>query len=172
MSGLGPSKAGAKRLRAWIMRDVDEVFFLKEHLEEFTITEDLYGEVFYLRKWCPFYTNSGPFAAEPKQYPLHIWVHVQGISQVYSNTIHPGEMRPILRNDRFRHNTVVGWSSRRQTVVALSTMVAEFYALCEITRDILWLREHLKYLGLESRVKQKKYHVSTDSRQLVNDRYP
>ena len=33
--------------------------------------------------------------------------------------------------------------------VALSTMVAEFYALCEITRDVLWLREHLKYLGLE-----------------------
>ena len=32
---------------------------------------------------------------------------------------------------------LVMWSSRRQTVVALSTMIAEFYSLCEITRDII-----------------------------------
>ena len=44
-------------------------------------------------------------------------------------------------------NTIL-WSSRRQSVVALSTMIAEFYALCDITRDIIWLRQHLQTLGL------------------------
>jgi hypothetical protein len=43
-------------------------------------------------------------------------------------------------------NTVL-WCSRRQTTVALSTMIAEFYALCEITRDILWLRQFIEVLG-------------------------
>jgi len=27
-------------------------------------------------------------------------------------------------------------------------MIAEFYALCDITRDIIWLRQHLQTLGL------------------------
>ena len=31
---------------------------------------------------------------------------------------------------------------------ALSTLVAEFYALCESVRDVLWLKEHLQYLGV------------------------
>jgi hypothetical protein len=44
---------------------------------------------------------------------------------------------------------IVMWTSRRQTVVALSTMIAEFYALCEITRDIIWLRQHVETLGLK-----------------------
>ena len=47
-------------------------------------------------------------------------------------------------------NTVL-WSSRRQTVVAISTMIAEFYALCEITRDIIWLRQYVQALGLDLR---------------------
>lgn len=41
------------------------------------------------------------------------------------------------------------WSSRRQSIVALSTMIAEFYALCDITRDIMWLRQHVETLGLK-----------------------
>ena len=43
----------------------------------------------------------------------------------------------------------VSWWSRRQPITALSTLVAEFYALCEAVRDVLWLREHLYYLGIK-----------------------
>ena len=46
------------------------------------------------------------------------------------------------------YGNTISWTSRRQTVTALSTMVAEFYALCEAARDVLWLREHLRYLGI------------------------
>ena len=46
-------------------------------------------------------------------------------------------------------NTIM-WSSKRQPSVALSTMLAEFYASCDITRDIMWLRQHLDTLGLKS----------------------
>jgi hypothetical protein len=45
-------------------------------------------------------------------------------------------------------NTVL-WSSRRQATVALSTMIAEFNALCEITRDIIWIRQFVETLGLK-----------------------
>ena len=45
-------------------------------------------------------------------------------------------------------NTVL-WCSRRQATVALSTMIAEFNALCEITRDIIWMRQFVETLGLE-----------------------
>lgn len=42
----------------------------------------------------------------------------------------------------------IAWVSRRQTKIALSTMTAEYYALCEITREIIWLRQLLESLGL------------------------
>ena len=47
----------------------------------------------------------------------------------------------------FAQHTVV-WVSHRQTKVALSTMTAEYYALCEVTRDIIWLRQFLNSLGI------------------------
>ena len=42
----------------------------------------------------------------------------------------------------------ISWYSRRQTITALSTMMAEFLALCEATRDIIYLREYLQFLGI------------------------
>lgn len=42
-------------------------------------------------------------------------------------------------------NSIIWWS-RRQSVVALSTLMAEFLALCEAVREVLWLRGHLNYL--------------------------
>jgi len=45
-------------------------------------------------------------------------------------------------------NKPIIWVSRRQDKVALSTMIVEYYALCEITRDIIWLRQCVQFLGI------------------------
>jgi hypothetical protein len=47
------------------------------------------------------------------------------------------------------YGNTVAWSTRRQGTAAISTMIAEFYALCDITRDIMWMRQHLEFLGLK-----------------------
>ncbi len=62
-------------------------------------------------------------------------------------------------NDHQAHSTsgtliklfgsLVFWSSHRQSTVALSTTIAEFNALCEITRDIIRLRQFLETLGIK-----------------------
>lgn len=39
------------------------------------------------------------------------------------------------------------WSSRRQPIVALSTMQSEYIAASEATREAVWLRRLLKNLG-------------------------
>jgi hypothetical protein len=44
-------------------------------------------------------------------------------------------------------NSIIWWS-RRQPVVALSTLMSEFLALCEGVREVLWLKGHLNYVGI------------------------
>jgi hypothetical protein len=46
-------------------------------------------------------------------------------------------------------NNLVAWSSRRQSTVALCTMIAEYYALCDITRDIMWMRQFIESLRID-----------------------
>lgn len=47
---------------------------------------------------------------------------------------------------------VISWQSRKQPVVALSTMEAEYIALTESTREVLHLRSMLKELGFSELV--------------------
>ncbi|OWY95431.1 putative mitochondrial protein [Phytophthora megakarya] len=46
-------------------------------------------------------------------------------------------------------NCVVTWSSRKQRVVAQSTVEAEYVALAHCTREVLFLRQLLKELGYQ-----------------------
>lgn len=41
----------------------------------------------------------------------------------------------------------VAWSSKRQSVVALSSSEAEYYALGSITREAMWIQEFMDEVG-------------------------
>ena len=45
------------------------------------------------------------------------------------------------------NNGAVAWRSQRQPTVALSTMEAEYMALTEATKELLWMRGFLTELG-------------------------
>jgi hypothetical protein len=45
--------------------------------------------------------------------------------------------------------SVVSWSAKKQSTVSLSTCEAELYALCELTKEILWLRGLMSELGMQ-----------------------
>ncbi len=68
----------------------------------------------------------------------------------------------------FDHN-LVAWSSQRQRKVAYSTMTAEYYALCELTRDILWMRQFLKALGVKLTTPTLVYEDSTKCIAIANN---
>lgn len=45
-------------------------------------------------------------------------------------------------------NNLISWKSRKQTLVAMSTCEAELIALCEGTREVIWLRNMLNSLEI------------------------
>lgn len=47
------------------------------------------------------------------------------------------------------NNGIITWISRRQECVALSTLEAEYIALCEATKETVWMRSILAQLGKE-----------------------
>ncbi|KRX50952.1 Retrovirus-related Pol polyprotein from transposon TNT 1-94 [Trichinella murrelli] len=47
------------------------------------------------------------------------------------------------------HGTIA-WSTKRQTIVALSTTEAEYVALAEASRELLWLRQLLNDFGVQT----------------------
>jgi hypothetical protein len=47
----------------------------------------------------------------------------------------------------FIGDSMISWFSQKQTTVALSTGEAEYIALCECTRETVWLRQLLSELG-------------------------
>lgn len=55
----------------------------------------------------------------------------------------------------FVHGGAVGWSSKKQSMIALSTTESEFYALAEAGRDVIWLKQLMTDLheNLENPVK-------------------
>lgn len=59
---------------------------------------------------------------------------------------------------------VVAWQSRLQKCVALSTTEAEFIAVTEACKEILWLKKFLQELGL----KQEKYVLYCDSQSAIH----
>ena len=44
---------------------------------------------------------------------------------------------------------VISWAARRQTVIADSTVNAEYIAIAEATKDIMWWRPLLRQLGYD-----------------------
>jgi hypothetical protein len=48
-------------------------------------------------------------------------------------------------------NGAVSWSSRKQSITAQSTMEAEYVALSELTKDMVWIRRLLESLGAKVR---------------------
>ena len=52
------------------------------------------------------------------------------------------------------NGAAISWSSRTQSVVALSTTEAEYYALCEATKEALHVQKLLAELKQESALEQ------------------
>lgn len=46
----------------------------------------------------------------------------------------------------------ISWKSRKQTSVALSTMEAEYAALSEVSREIVYIKRLLVHMGFEKYV--------------------
>eukprot|EP00252_Welwitschia_mirabilis_P018673 TRINITY_DN4156_c0_g1_i5.p1 TRINITY_DN4156_c0_g1~~TRINITY_DN4156_c0_g1_i5.p1 ORF type:complete len:1283 (+),score=262.04 TRINITY_DN4156_c0_g1_i5:125-3973(+) len=58
----------------------------------------------------------------------------------------------------------VSWMSRLQSDVALSTTEAEYIALTETAKEMIWLRRMLEWFGLS----QNKYSIYCDSQSVVH----
>ena len=58
----------------------------------------------------------------------------------------------------------ISWQSKLQKCVALSTTEAEYIAMTEACKDLLWLKEFLQELGL----KQEKYVLYCDSQSAIH----
>lgn len=58
----------------------------------------------------------------------------------------------------------VTWQSRLQKCVALSTTEAEFIAITEACKELLWLKKFLQELGL----KQERYVLHCDSQSAIH----
>lgn len=56
------------------------------------------------------------------------------------------------------------WQSRLQKCVALSTTEAEFIAITEACKELLWLKKFLQELGL----KQERYVLHCDSQSAIH----
>ena len=51
----------------------------------------------------------------------------------------------------FINNNLIDWQSKKQTTVALSSTEAEYMAITEVTKEIMWLRAILTELSIEVR---------------------
>ena len=58
----------------------------------------------------------------------------------------------------------MAWQSRLQKCVALSTTEAEFIAITEACKELLWLKKFLQGLGL----KQERYVFHCDSQSAIH----
>ena len=45
-------------------------------------------------------------------------------------------------------NCPISWYSRKQTCVAFSTVEAEYISMCNVTREVMWLKQLLSELGM------------------------
>ena len=48
----------------------------------------------------------------------------------------------------FLNNNLISWQSKKQTTVALSSTEAEYMAICEVTKEIMWMKMILEELQL------------------------
>ena len=59
---------------------------------------------------------------------------------------------------------VVSWQSRLQKCVALSTTEAEYIAIVEASKELLWMKKFLQELGLQ----QERYLLYYDSQSVIH----
>jgi hypothetical protein len=60
------------------------------------------------------------------------------------------------------NNGAIAWRSQRQVTVALSTMEAEYMALTEATKELIWIRTFLSELGYSNNNADSKSPTSTE----------
>ncbi|XP_052129813.1 uncharacterized protein LOC127750998 [Frankliniella occidentalis] len=64
-------------------------------------------------------------------------------------------------------NSPISWYSKKHNCVALSTVEAEFIAMCEVTREVVWLKRLLSELG-QSRYVQSPCTIFCDNQGAIN----
>jgi hypothetical protein len=52
----------------------------------------------------------------------------------------PEDMKSITGFLVYLGNSLISWTSKKQKLVTLSSTEAEFIALCDVTRELLWLQ--------------------------------
>lgn len=58
----------------------------------------------------------------------------------------------------------VSWSSRKQGIVATSTTEAEFYAIAEAAKEMMWLRQLLLDMNVSAPL---PLHISSDNQSAI-----
>ncbi|RVX19017.1 Retrovirus-related Pol polyprotein from transposon TNT 1-94 [Vitis vinifera] len=61
---------------------------------------------------------------------------------------------------------VVSWQSRLQKCVALSTTEAEYIAIIEASKELLWMKKFLQELGLQFKHIDVRYHWIHDALEM------
>lgn len=64
-------------------------------------------------------------------------------------------------------NNLISWKSKKEKLVALSSMEAEFIALCESVCEGKWLKELIREIGFDKIIK-KPTIVYTDSKSIID----
>jgi len=60
----------------------------------------------------------------------------------------------------------ISWRSKKQASVALSTMEAEYAALAEVSREVVYLKRLLSYIGFEKYI-QPPIHIYCDNQSAI-----
>jgi hypothetical protein len=61
----------------------------------------------------------------------------------------------------------ISWSSKKQTIVALSSTEAEYIALCEAAREVVWLKYLLSQLRLTQNEDSKAVLINVDNQTAI-----
>jgi transposase InsO family protein len=79
----------------------------------------------------------------PKEVELKLWAHSDSDWAGCKKT-----RRSTSGYVVYLGNSPISWKSKMQSVVALSSCEAEYMALVECIKEVLWIRMHLKELGI------------------------
>ncbi|WVZ63794.1 LOW QUALITY PROTEIN: hypothetical protein U9M48_013399, partial [Paspalum notatum var. saurae] len=91
------------------------------------------------------------FQANPKE--CHLFIHQTSVGKLsYSDSDHAGckvDRKSTSGTCQFLGQSLVSWSSKKQTSVALSTAEAEYLAAGACCAQLLWMRQTLRDFGCE-----------------------
>lgn len=65
------------------------------------------------------------------------------------------------------HGSPIGWASRRQGSVASSTTAAEYVAVAEATKEVMWIRQLLEQLNIHAWVIKKPVKLLVDNQSAI-----